>query len=182
VYLKLSDPTYLRTLSDAQLYGLRTQLSQSDYQHFTNERAKLLNPTGSAAPGDLNSPAIKTTLDARLRELKIDPTPKDDGGNDAARVGAIRRYVDEQVLMAQRGQGKKFDDAQTSAFIDKLFTQSAQLKGWISSYSAPLLSTKPGDIPSADRDAIKTAFKKQGVDDPTDAQILNAFLHAKTKR
>jgi hypothetical protein len=27
------------------------------------------------------------------------------------------------------------------------------------------------------RDQIKAAFKKQGVSDPTDAQILNAFLH-----
>jgi hypothetical protein len=128
VYLRLSDPNVLRTLSDSQLYMLRTELSQQDYQHFADERSKLLNPSNSTGPGDLNSSAIKNTLDQRLRELKIDPTPKDDGGNDAARVGAIRRYVDEQVLTAQRNSGKKFNDAETTQFIDRLFAQSAQLR------------------------------------------------------
>jgi hypothetical protein len=177
VYLRLSDPNVLRTLSDSQLYMLRGELSQQDYQHFADERSKLLNPSNSTGPGDLNSSAIKNTLDQRLRELKIDPTPKDDGGNDAARVGAIRRYVDEQVLTAQRNSGKKFNDAETTQFIDRLFAQSAQLRGWTGSYTAPAISAPPGDIPGPVRDQIKAAFKKQGVSDPTDAQILNAFLH-----
>jgi hypothetical protein len=147
VYLRLSDPNVLRTLSDSQLYMLRGELSQQDYQHFADERSKLLNPSNSTGPGDLNSSAIKNTLDQRLRELKIDPTPKDDGGNDAARVGAIRRYVDEQVLTAQRNSGKKFNDAETTQFIDRLFAQSAQLRGWTGTYTAPAISAPPGDIP-----------------------------------
>lgn len=177
VYQRLSDPTVLRTLSDSQLYQLRGQLSMDDYKHFTDERTKLLNPTGSTGPGDLNSSAVKNTLDQRLRELKIDPTPKDDGGNDAARVGAIRRYVDEQVLTAQRNSGRKFNDMETGQFIDRLFSQSAQLRGWTGSYTAPAISAAPGDIPGPVRDQIKAAFSKQGVSDPTDAQVLNAFLH-----
>ena len=177
VYLRLSDPNTLRTMSEAQLYAMRTQLSEGDYKHFAAERAKLLNPTGSNGPGDLNSSAIKNALDQRLRELRIDPSPKDDGGNDAARVGAIRRFVDTQLMAMQRDAGKKFDDAQTAAAIDKLFATNAQLKGWFTTYTAPAISAKPGDIPSAQRDAIKAAFKKQGVDEPTDAQILNTWLH-----
>lgn len=177
LYLRLSDPATLKGMSEAQLYGLRGQLSVADYQHFVGERSKLLNPTGANSPGDLNSPAIANTLNARLRELKIDPTPKDDGGNDAARVGAIRRFVDDQLLAAQRSAGKKFDDAQTSAFIDRLFATNANLSGWLGSYSGPAISAKPGDIPSGTRDQIKASFKKLGVGDPTDAQILNAFLH-----
>lgn len=177
LYLRLSDPNTLRGMSEAQLYGLRGQLSQTDFQHFADERNKLLNPTGSAGPGDLNSSAIKNALDSRLRELQIDPTPKDDGGKDSARIGAIRRFVDEQILSAQHAAGKKFDDAQTTAFIDKLAATSPEMKGWFSTYHVPLLAAKPGDIPGATRDAIKAAFKKQGVDEPTDAQILNTFLH-----
>lgn len=182
VYQKLADPNYLRTTSDNQLYALRGQLSQSDYQHFVDERAKLLNPTASTGPGDLNSSAIKNTLDARLRELKIDPTPKDDGGNDAARIGAIRRFVDEQVLSAQRNQGKKFTDAETTAFIDKLAATSPTLHGYVRDYTAPLFAATTGDIPNATKDAIKDALKKQGVPDPTDAQILNAFLHLSVQK
>lgn len=178
LYLRLSDPNTLRGMSEAQLYGLRGQLSLTDYQHFANERNKLLNPHVTPTdPGDLNSSAIKNTLDQRLRELQIDPTPKDDGGKDSARVGAIRRFVDGQILAAQRAAGKKFSDAETTAFIDKLAATSSEMKGWFSTYHVPLLAAKPGDIPGATRDAIKQAFKKQGVDDPTDAQILNTFLH-----
>jgi soluble lytic murein transglycosylase len=177
VYQKLSDPQDLRTLSDNQFYAMRTQLSEPDFKHFAAERAKLTSGAGGNGPGELNTAAIKSTLDARLRELKIDPSPKDDGGNDAARIGTIRRFVDEQLGMMQRDAGKKFNDVETAKAIDGLFSTRAELKGWTGAYSAPALSAKPGDIPSATRDAIKASFKKSGVDDPTDAQVLNAYLH-----
>lgn len=183
VYQRLSDPTVLRGLSDAQLYGLRGELSQEDFKHFSGERQKLLNPVGANGPGDLNSSAIKNVLDARLRELKIDPTPKDDGGNDAARVGSIRRFVDTQILAAQQQQGKKFTDAETGAFIDRLAATNPTLHGFFrGDYTAPLLSANTGDIPGATRDAITASLQKQGVSKPTDAQILNAFLHLSVRQ
>lgn len=176
LYLRLSDPAVLRSMSQAQLFTLRTELSEADYKHFANEHSKLTTGQGANGPGDLNSQAVKNTLEQRLRELKIDPTPKD-GSSDSMRVGAIRRFVDEQLMAAQRAAGKKFNDAETSAAIDRLFAQSAQLKGWVNNYSAPAVSAKVGDIPKDVREQIKAAFKKQGVSEPTDGQLLNAFLH-----
>lgn len=184
LYAKLSaDPAQLRRMSDAQFFMLRRELSETDFKHFANERAKQMGGAqGSNGPGDINSGAIKQTLDARMRMLGIDPTPKDDGGKDAARVGAIRQFVDQYFMGAQREAGKKFTDAEVAQHLDGLFAKNATFRGWFSDSSGPMLGMKAGDIPSADRDALKAAFKRRGVDDPTDAQILNAYWTMKVAK
>lgn len=184
LYNKLaSHPESLARMSDDEFYALRRELSEADFKHFSQERAKLTGAApGSNGPGDLNSSAIKSTLDARLRTLNIDPTPKDDGGLDAARVGAIRQFVDQYFLAAQREAGKKFTDAEVTQHLDALFAQNVTFRGFFSNSSGPLLTSKVGDIPSDTRDNLKAAFKARGVDDPTDAQLLQAYFTLQTTR
>lgn len=184
LYNKLAgNPDALARLSDDEFFALRRELSESDFKHFSNERAKH-NGTGQGrnGPGDLNSQAIKQTLDERLRMLKIDPTPKDDGGEDAARIGAMRRFVDQYFTAAQREAGKKFTDTEVAQHIDALFAKNVTFRGWFSNSSGPMLGMKAGDIPGEDREGIKSAFKRQGIDKPTDAQILNAYWNMKVVR
>jgi len=184
-YQKLaSNPGFLRKMSDSEwfTYGT-TNLSQDTFKRLTDERAKLTGVApGGSGPGDLNSQAIKQTLDSRMRMLQIDPTPKDDGGPDAARVGAIRQFVDQYFLTAQRNAGKKFSDAEVAQHIDALFANNATFKGWFTNSSGPMLGMKVGDIDSATRSNLKAAFKRQGIDSPTDAQILNAYWTMKVTR
>ena len=45
-----------------------------------------------------------------------------------------------------------------------------------------MLTMKVGDIDGTTRDNIKAAFKRQGIDEPTDAQILNAYWIMKVAR
>jgi len=184
LYAKLAgNPDQLARMNDNEFYALRRELSEADFKHFANERAKRTGGgTGSNGPGDLNTQAIKQSLDERLRMLKIDPSPKDDGGNDAARIGAIRRFVDQYFMAAQREAGKKFTDVEVSQHLDALFAKNATFRGWFSTSSGPMLSMKVGDIDGATRDGIKAAFKRQGIDEPTDAQILNAYWNMKVAR
>ena len=184
LYAKLAgNPDQLARMNDNEFYALRRELSEADFKHFANERAKRTGGgTGSNGPGDLNTQAIKQSLDERLRMLKIDPSPKDDGGNDAARIGGIRRFVDQYFMAAQREAGKKFTDAEVSQHLDALFAKNATFRGWFSTSSGPMLSMKVGDIDGATRDGIKAAFKRQGIDEPTDAQILNAYWNMKVAR
>lgn len=184
LYAKLAgNPDQLARMNDNEFYALRRELSEADFKHFANERAKRTGGgTGSNGPGDLNTQAIKQSLDERLRMLKIDPSPKDDGGNDAARIGGIRRFVDQYFMAAQREAGKKFTDAEVSQHLDALFAKNATFRGWFSTSSGPMLSMKVGDIDGATRDNIKAAFKRQGIDEPTDAQILNAYWNMKVAR
>jgi soluble lytic murein transglycosylase len=184
LYAKLAgNPDQLARMNDNEFFALRRELSEADFKHFANERAKRTGGgTGSNGPGDLNTQAIKQSLDERLRMLKIDPSPKDDGGNDAARVGAIRRFVDQYFMAAQREAGKKFTDAEVSQHLDALFAKNATFRGWFSTSSGPMLTMKVGDIDGTTRDGIKAAFKRQGIDEPTDAQILNAYWNMKVAR
>jgi soluble lytic murein transglycosylase len=184
LYNKLtSNPDALARMSDNEFFALRRELSEGDFKHFSNERAKLTGKVpGSNGPGELNSTAIKQTLDERLRMLQIDPTPKDDGGADAARIGAIRRFVDQYFMAAQRDAGKKFSDTEVSQHLDSLFAKNVTFRGMFSNSSGPMLTMKVGDIESSVKDNIKAAFKRQGIDSPTDAQILNAYWNMKATR
>lgn len=184
LYNKLtSNPEALARMSDNEFFALRRELSEADFKHFAQERAKR---TGSApssnGPGDLNSQAIKQSLDDRLRMLGIDPTPKDDGGKDAQRVGGIRKFVNDYFFTAQREAGKKFTDAEVVQHLDQLFAKNTTFRGWFSDSSGPMLTMKVGDIPSSEKTAIEAAFKRQGIDKPTDAQILDIYWKRQVAR
>jgi soluble lytic murein transglycosylase len=171
-----NDPSLLARMSDNEFFALRRELNEADFKHFSNERAKLTGTApGGNGPGDLNTPAIKQSLDERLRVLKIDPSPKDDGGNDAARIGGIRKFVDQYFYNAQREAGKKFNDAEVAQHLDALFAKNATFRGFFRDSSGPMLGMKVGDLSRGDKDKIKAAYKRQGVEDPTDAQIMTAY-------
>lgn len=184
LYAKLAgNPEALARMNDNEFFALRRELSEADFKHFAGERAKRTgNVAGANGPGDLNTQAIKQSLDERLRMLQIDPSPKDDGGSDAARVGAIRRFVDQYFMAAQREAGKKFTDTEVSQHLDALFAKNTTFRGWFSTSSGPMLGMKVGDIDGATKDGIKAAYKRQGIDNPTDAQILNAYWNMKVAR
>lgn len=177
LYARLtSNPDALAAMSDNEFFALRRELSEADFKYFAQERAKRTGGgTGSNGPGDLNTQAIKQSLDERLRMLGVDPTPKDDGGKDAQRVGGIRKFVNDYFFTAQREAGRKFTDAEVVQHIDQLFARNTTFRGWFSDSSGPMLTMKAGDIPSSERAAIEAAFKRQGIDKPTDAQILNIY-------
>ena len=180
LYQKLAtDQAYLSGLSDNAFYALRRELSESDFKHFSQERAKLTGkaPTNGNSPQDLNTAAIKDGVNLRLQQLGLDPTPKD-GSKDAQRVGAVRQFINTYVATAQREAGKKFNDVELAQHLDTLFAKNATLRGYFSDSSGPMLSMKAGDIPGAARDKLRASFKLRGVDDPTEAQLLNAYWTA----
>lgn len=185
LYLRLaSNPKVLGSLTDAQFMNLRPGLSQSDFQHFSKQRADILSGKTPDTAGDLNTDAVGRFTANRLQGMGIDPTPKD-GSGDAQRVGAIRRFIDSSLLDAQRTSGKKFTDAEVQKHIDGLFAQNNTFRTSFlgiptGSTSQSLLSMKPGDVPSDARKKIEAAFKAQGNDKPSDADILGAYWAAKT--
>jgi soluble lytic murein transglycosylase len=186
VYQKLTtDPDYLRKLNDSQFFQLRTQLSQSDFEELSKERGRLLNGTGNTGPEALNSEALNHVLNDRLRTLGIDPTPKD-GSDEAGRVGAIRQFVRQSIFNAQTQSGKKLNDAEVEKHIDGLFAKSVTFRNSFlgigtGTSQERLLGLKKSDIPSATLDALKADFKAQGIDKPTDADLLGAYLILKNR-
>lgn len=184
LYQRLTEnPAYLKNLTEAQFFALRRELSEADFKHFSSERAKLLGVKGSwqGGAGDLNTAAINASLSDRLRQLKIDPTPKD-GSDDAARLGTLRKVVNDYFARAQQEAGKKFTDAEVGQHMDALFAKNAEVRGWFSNTTVPVLGMKEGDISSAERDQVKTALKRQGISNPSDAQVLETYMRHKLTR
>lgn len=174
-YQKLSDPSYLNSLSDGDFYRYRAVLSDGDFKHFSGERAKAQGTlTGANGPGDLNTGAIKSGLDQRLQMIGVNSSPKN-GSDDAQRLGGIRQFVDQYMLTAQRESGKKFTDAEVSQRLDHLFATNETVKGWFSDSSKPMLAMNVGDIDSSTRDQIRAAYAKRGVTNPTDTQVLSLY-------
>lgn len=183
LYNKLvNHPEELAKLSDDAFYALRTDLSEADFKHFSNERQKLKGATGGNDGSDLNSQAIKTELDNRLRMLGTDPAPSDTLQKDLAnRVGGIRQFVNQYFLAAQMEAGnKKFTDREVAQHLDALFAKNYAFKGFWSDSSGTLLNMKVSDLPEQITAGLKAAFKRQGNTNPTDAQLLNAYWATQT--
>lgn len=173
LYNKLTtNPQELKSMTDDQFFALRSELSVEDFKHFSEERGKLISGTAPNGPGDMNTDAITRTLNDRLNSMGIDPTPKD-ATTDAERVGAVRRFVNQSIAVEQANRGKKMSDVEVSGFIDSLLSQQSSV--FSSTFFGNPRIAKTGDIPSATKDALKEAFKRKGITDPTDADILNAY-------
>ena len=176
LYQKLAtDRAYLTGISDNQFYALSSRLSRSDFEYFAKERGQLINGKPGDSFRDLNSEAINSTLNGRLAQLKIDPTPKD-GTTGAERVGAIRMFVRNSILARQQETGKKMSDAETSSFIDDLFARNVTFSGMLGDYKANMMNMTVGNIPRDMKKAIKADLAAQGNTEPTDGQILEAYF------
>ena len=182
-YLQLSDERYLKTLSTSDFYAFRSELSEADFKHFTNEYRKA---TGAAVQNkleDLNSSYIKQILDNRLRGILIDPNNKN--STEQQRVGAIRRYVDQEILAEQKASGQKLTDAQIQNKIDALFALDERFrKNYFGLFrygeeNRKLLSATVKDIPDDVRKTIEAGFKARGIT-PSDQDLLTVYLRTRT--
>lgn len=186
VYAKLAANTdKLRNLTDDQFTALRLSLSERDFRYFARKRGE-----GASSSDDwraLDSGAVNRNVNQWLNVLRIDPTPPE-GKKAAARVGAVRRFVDRALLDAQQAAGRKFTDAEVAAYIDRLFQTRAasrdvlfedgllgmlDLRHGIT--SERLLEMDPRDIPDDMRKGIEAGLRADGIDEPTDEQIIHEF-------
>lgn len=188
LYQKLAtDDNYLKGLSDNAFFALRPQLSDSDFKHFVEARSNLLNPASDAKnPKNLNSGALNTALNDRLVTIDIDPTPaaKDKAG--AARVGVIRKFVRDSVLVAQQQAGHVFTPAELEVHIDGLFNRSVEFQNSLfglktGTRSERLLATEVDDISGEDRQKITAALKARGIGKPSEADILGVWFREKAR-
>jgi soluble lytic murein transglycosylase len=183
VYQKLSDPNSLKSLSDDQFFALRTQLSESDFKHFSGERVKALTGNVTNGPGELNSAAIKSTLDDRLSAMGLSNLVHAKPDTDEAmRMGAVRKFVNDSVAVAQKNSGKKMTDVEVQQYLDKMFAATATYDKMFGNGSGSMFGMDAGNIPGKAKDALKTAFKANGIDDPSDGQLLDAYWRGLTQK
>lgn len=173
LYMRLSNPDYLKTLTPSNLFALRGDLSEADYKSFSKD----LNQIKANGVGDLNVGAMKSALDNRLQAVGVD---------DDKQVGAIYKFVRDSLNAMQQTSGKKLTDSEISKHVDELFVRSVAFRnekffgGYGDVYKERLLTMKPSDIPSDTKNKLKADFKAAGIPDPTDADLLGAYWQLKT--
>jgi soluble lytic murein transglycosylase len=183
VYQKLSDPAVLRRLSDNEFFQLRAELSESDFKHFSTQRAAALDKSTNKIE-EVNMSAMNTALRDRFQSLGMDPTPKD-GSDEAVRVGAIKKFVTDSMLAQQKTTGKQMTDAEVEKHIDGLFAKSVSFRSSFlgvdtGKTSQRLLSMKASDIPGETRDALIKDFQRAGISSPAEGDLLGAYFRLKS--
>lgn len=180
--LLASDPERVRNMSESEFYAQRQYLSESDFKKFSDMRGRA--PAGEKNPGSLDQTMVNNVVDSRLQSMGLDPKAK--GGSALARVGAIRKTINDEVLLRQQAEGRAFTDAEITKVVDELFlkTRSFKSEGWLSRFmgnadevrKATLFGATVSDIPKELQTSLKADFKAQGIEDPTDQQMLEAFF------
>jgi soluble lytic murein transglycosylase len=177
-----ANPDLLVGLSEDQYQKLAPELSDADFKHFATQRASLLKPTAGDSPDSLDSGSVNASLNNLLSQLNIDTTPKDADEAGKARLGTIRKFVNDSLLNAQAQSGKRFKDAELNSYISGLFAKSVTFRKTFMGFehgtdSKQLMNATINDIDSTIKDQIRAAFAKNGIDNPTDGQILGSYFN-----
>jgi hypothetical protein len=133
---------------------------------------------------------VNNVVNSRLQSIGLDPKAK--SGAALARVGAIRKTINDEVLLRQEAAGRKFDDAEITKTVDELFLRTRGFKSrtWLETFTfqdpqvrkATLFGATVGDIPKELQKSLEADFKSQGIDEPTDQQMLEAFFMGDLRR
>ena len=183
----VENPTFLMSLTPDQFVAYRNDLSESDWHSLQKQRESLNNPSAADSPDNLDTQAVNSVTNNLLSQVNIDTTPKDSDEAGKARLGTIRKYINDSLLSQQAQTGKKFKEAEINKYITGLFAKDVSLKKTVFGfeYASPknqaLLLTQADEIPKETRNSIIEAFKKHGVDDPTDGQILGSYFNGMSK-
>jgi len=182
VFLKLSDPKTLTSMSDNAFFAMRTELSASDFKHFSEQRAAAQGKPANAM-GTINMDAMNSALKDHMLSLGLDPTPKD-GSPEAVQLGTVKMFVKDSIVAHQKATGKQMTDAETEKYISGLYAKSVSFRNSFLGVGTgrstqTLLTMKAGDIPDETRFALMMDFRRNGIETPTDADYLGAYLKLK---
>ena len=176
-YAKVSDPAWNM---------MQTELSQTDFRRLSQQRADLQNGKTNDTSEGMNRAAISRALNENLATLKI-PTAVGKDADAGERLGGIRKFVDQSILDAQQGSGKKLTPAEIVDHVNGLFSSSVEFKNTLfgvatgGTSAQNLMSMRLGDLPSGAAEGLRTALVKQGNKAPSDTDVLNLYrkLHVK---
>jgi hypothetical protein len=170
-----SDPNYLPRLSNAQWNGpMRTMLSEYDWSRFDKQRSAQLGGEVKEAE-TLDSGGIGSAFSSRLKMLGIDPNPGKLKPAQLAGVVSSRAVLDQSVLAKQQQLGRRLTDVEMIKHVDEMFRTNYEMKRLFGTAAKPTMTLVYSDIPGAEVDRIEAALKKDGLPDPTKAQILTYF-------
>lgn len=176
VYQQLAtNPARVKAMTDSEFYALRRDLSATDFKKFADMRAP--GKDGKDSSGALDMEAINQTLNQRYTGMGLNLKNE----ADKMRAGAITRHIQDVVLAEQRKQDRQLTDEQVLKVVDQQFlrTRAFKVGGWFNSDGVrkeQLLGMKMRDIPASTLKSLKADFAAQGIKEPSDQQVLQAYF------
>lgn len=156
---------------------VRTNFDKADQEKIVTLRAGYMTGTNDDSPLGINNDLLNQTIATRLKSIEIDPAPsaKDDAAG-AARVGAIQKFIRDDIYQQQQALGRKLNPKELEERVDVLFGKSVDLPGVLyGTNQEKMIEMTYSDIPNPMRVALKNEFKARGVANPTDNDILEAY-------
>ncbi|MEC5161723.1 MULTISPECIES: transglycosylase SLT domain-containing protein [unclassified Janthinobacterium] len=157
LFYKLKTDTAV--LGATNLMALRDKLGDTEFKSLTEEQQNLL--TGKV--GDTTR--LRSTHDVvnqYIREIGIDPTPRDTDAAGAKTVGKIWSTVEKRLSEAEKVAGRKLKSEEVTTVLSKLFTTVGVNRSWWFDGTKSAVMLGEGDkvaVPSADREQVIAALR-----------------------
>jgi soluble lytic murein transglycosylase len=147
-------------LQNTNLMAFRDKLNDTEFKQLTSEQQSAANGSHT------ETRSAEDILHTYMSEAGIDPTPKDDDQEGAAKVGKIWSAFDQRIGDAEQEKGKKLNAEEIQKVAAQMFTKVG-VKGLLWG--------------SSDKPAVLVDLKKDKVPIPDDerAKIIEAWRAAK---
>ncbi len=169
---------------------LQNELSSSNFQTLSRQRADFINGGADKSAETLNRAMVNRALDQGLAGLRISTSIAGLKGEAAEsvkeRIGGIRSYVDTSIFDAQKAVGRKLLPDEIQAHIHNLFATDVTFKNtlWYGGQGADssqkLMGMQMKDLPDGAATGLTKSLIASGNKSPTSNDILNLYrkLHA----
>lgn len=181
--LATQHPNELAAMSEATFQQfLVTNFDKGDREKIVSLRSSYVTGSADDSPKAINNDLLNSAVNTRLKSIGINPSPKADETEQNQRIGAIQKFIRDDIYKQQEALGRKLAPKELEERIDVLFGQSVELPGvlWGTSQSK-LVTMTFDDIPNPMRVALRNEFKARGVTNPTDDDILQAYWRYNSK-
>ncbi len=144
-------------LTKTNLEALKPQLADAEFKQLTARKVELQNGADSTKTRN-----AKEVLDGYMREVGIDPTPKDSDKAGAVKVGKIWSVFEQNLGDLEQSSGKKASPDEIKMLAKQLFT-TVGVKGLLYGTNEKMaVFLEPKDqlaVPAADRKQIIAGLK-----------------------
>lgn len=167
-------------LANVNLMAVRDRLNDTEFKELINMQGEAKRGTGMTQVRSL-----KDTLDQYLVEAGINPNPKPDDTENAARVGRVWSAMEARVRERESALGRKLNPDEMQKEAARLMT-SVEVNGWMSSSRMlPAIAVDPTRdpvvVPAGERKLIEEALRASGKP-VTDESVARLYLRGKLGR
>lgn len=170
------------TFATQPLMAYRHKLNDVDFERIISMQAGVLKGGKQSTPELDDSRTELQVVDGALRRAGIDPTPTDKQKQLGEKVAWFRSQVAAEQRRVQEITKKKVSNEELEAITKRILGQQVLDRGWFFDSTTNIMDAEIGDVPRGARAEIIAEYRRNGVMNPTDGQILMQWLDYATRK